>query len=383
MTPSFETKKILVAPLNWGLGHATRCIPIIKALIYEGFEPIIASDGYALELLKHEFKGLTFINLPSYKITYAKKGKNFKWKLLKDSPKIMRAVWLEHRTIKQIVKDYAIDGIISDNRLGVYSKKVPSVFITHQLNVMTGNSTKISSWLHQKIIKRYNVCWVPDVAGSPNLSGELGHLKDPKLNIIYIGPLSRLQYKERPIKHQLMVLLSGPEPQRSMLEEKLIEELKHHTEPVLMVRGVMETEKKITHQGALEIHNFMVAKELEKAINSSKMVLSRSGYTTVMDLACLKKPCFFIPTPGQYEQEYLAKKYQDEGLVPFNTQDNFRLSDLENVLKFKGLPKVDEPINWENLFEVFTNEQAFESNPQLALTSFGVWLSHMIALIKF
>ena len=150
-----NNKTILIAPLNWGLGHATRCIPIIKALQENNYIPIIASDGIALELLKKEFPYIKTLELPSYQIEYAKNGKNFKWKLLKNCPKMIEAIWEEKKIIKKWIKKYKIEGIISDNRLGVISKKVPSVFVTHQLNVLTGNTTWITSILHQNIIKKY------------------------------------------------------------------------------------------------------------------------------------------------------------------------------------------------------------------------------------
>ena len=149
-------KNILVAPLNWGLGHATRCIPIINALLENGFNPILASDGSALALLRKEFPQLTSLELPSYNIEYAKKGENFKWKLIKNSPKTIGAILTEKAQIKKWVVEYDLQGIISDNRLGVYSKKVPSVFITHQLIVLSGKTTWISSKLHQFFIAKFN-----------------------------------------------------------------------------------------------------------------------------------------------------------------------------------------------------------------------------------
>ncbi len=216
-----ETKNILVAPLNWGLGHATRCIPIIQELEKNGFNPIIASDGVALALLRKEFPNLITIELPSYDIEYAKKGENFKWKLIKNSPKTLYAILQEKQQIKKIVKEHQLAGIISDNRLGVHSKKVPSVFITHQLTVLSGKTTWISSKLHQHFISKFTECWIPDVNEIPNLTGKLGHLKNTKLKLTYIGILSRLQKKELPIKYQLMVILSGPEPQRTFLRRKI------------------------------------------------------------------------------------------------------------------------------------------------------------------
>mgnify|MGYP003439295161 CR=1 FL=1 len=215
-------KNILVAPLNWGLGHATRCIPIIKELINNGYTPILASDGVALSLLKKEFPDLLALELPSYNIEYAKKGKNFKWKLLQNSPNTINAILSEKKLIKKWVSEYDLSGIISDNRLGVYSKKVPSVFITHQIRVMSGKTTWISSKIHQKLIKKYTECWVPDVEGFPNLSGKLGHVKKFNGNLKYIGVLSRLEKEIVPELYDLMVIISGPEPQRTLLEEKLI-----------------------------------------------------------------------------------------------------------------------------------------------------------------
>ena len=176
-------KNILVAPLNWGLGHATRCIPIIKELKINGFTPIIASDGVALEMLRKEFPELQTLELPSYQIEYAKNGANFKWKMLKNTPKMIEAILEEKKLVKKWIKEYDIIGIISDNRLGVFSKKVQSVFITHQLNVLTGNTTWLTSKMHQRIIKKYTECWVPDFEGTPNLTGKLGHLKKSDLKI--------------------------------------------------------------------------------------------------------------------------------------------------------------------------------------------------------
>ena len=212
---------ILVAPLNWGLGHATRCIPIIKALLEHNYKPIIASDGNALALLKIEFPDLEILELPSYQIEYAKNGKNLKWQLLKNSLKTIKAIQQEKKLVNSWIKKHKIDGIISDNRFGVFSNKIPSVYLTHQLNVLSGNTTWITSKLHQNIIKKYTECWVPDIETTPNLTGELGHLEKTNLNIKYIGPLSRFHKKETDKKFDLMIILSGPEPQRGILERKL------------------------------------------------------------------------------------------------------------------------------------------------------------------
>ncbi len=349
-------KRILIAPLNWGLGHATRCIPIINALIKCGFEPIIASDGNALLLLQKEFPGLSSIELPSYHITYAKSGKLFKLKLLKDSPKLIKAIKAEKKVLNEVIENNTISGVISDNRLGVYSKKIPSVFITHQLNVLSGNTTWLSTKMHQKFIHKFDVCWVPDSDNSINLSGKLGHADTLKIPKKYIGPLSRFKRRNLNIENDILVLLSGPEPQRTLLEEKLLIELKNYKGTVVFVQGVLEKKQTIKSMGNMVIYNFMTSELLEKTINKSALVIARSGYTTIMDLAKLNKKAFFIPTPGQFEQEYLAKRLTGLNLVPSCNQDDFTIEKLKNTGGYKGLASFDINLNFEDLFGLFKRE---------------------------
>ncbi|WP_158728775.1 MULTISPECIES: glycosyltransferase [unclassified Flavobacterium] len=353
MNNNNSAKTILIAPLNWGLGHATRCIPIIKALLENNFTPIIASDGVALALLKKEFPDLKTLELPSYEIEYAKKGKNFKWKLIQNSFKTVKAIRTEKKIIRGWIEQYQIDGILSDNRLGVFDKKVPSVYITHQLNVLTGNTTWITSKIHQYIFNKYKQCWVPDYPGTINLTGNLGHLEVLNSKIKYIGPISRLQKKLVPKKYDLLIILSGPEPQRGILENKLKKEILNYQGKVIFIEGNITPQQNKVIKGNVTYFNFMNSEELENVFNESEMVLCRSGYTTIMDLAVLRKKAFFIPTPGQYEQEYLAKKLMKEGLVPYVKQDDFIFSDLEMVHDYKGLPRSESRIEWTTIFEVF------------------------------
>lgn len=351
-----QNKKILVAPLNWGLGHATRCIPVIEALENHGYEPIIASDGVAFELLKKEFPGRKVLELPSYKIEYAKNGSNFKLKMFFQIPNMIRAVRNENKTVEKWIKEHGIEGIISDNRMGVYAKRIPSVFITHQLNVLTGNTTWFTTYVHRLFIKKHLQCWVPDVESKPNLTGKLGHPEDCDLKIKYIGPLSRLNKKALPKKYDLMTILSGPEPQRTLLEEKLKAELKEYNGNVIFIRGVVEGDSTETVEDNITFYNFMNTEQLENAFNESELVLCRSGYTTVMDLAQLGKKAFFIPTPGQYEQEYLAKKLKKAGLVPYAFQDEFTVEDLDKANLYKGLKNIGSEVRWKDLFSLFESK---------------------------
>ena len=150
-----------------------------------------------------------------------------------------------------------------------------------------------------------------------------------------------------------MVILSGPEPQRTILEKRLIIELEDYSEKVVFIKGKVEAEQKVEHIGNITFYNFMQSEQLEHTFNESEIVLCRSGYTTVMDLAKLEKKAFFIPTPGQFEQEYLAKKYKKEGLVPTSKQDKFKLEDLLAVPLYSGLPKMNTETDWEDLFQLF------------------------------
>ena len=365
-----KNKTILVAPLNWGLGHATRCVPIIHALKAEGFDVIIGSDGPALALLMKEFPAEQTIVLPSYQIEYARKGSNFKWKMLLRSPKVMRAINQERFILKNLVKEQKIDGVISDNRLGLYHDKIPTVFITHQLQVLSGNTTKLTSAIHRRYIKRFDECWVPDLDGKINLSGKLGHPEHFEIPVKYIGPLSRLEKIEKQQRYDVMVLLSGPEPQRSDLEEILLHELKHYRGQVLFVRGVVEEEQKSETKNHIKIYNFMNSQDLNTAINSSALVISRSGYTTIMDLVKLGKKAFFIPTPGQTEKEYLAKRLMKKGLIPYNTQEKFKLKDLSKVKVYKGFESLANKVivnegSFGKLFGLFEGERKLRSNSKI------------------
>lgn len=346
-------KKILVAPLNWGLGHATRCIPLINALRANNFEPIIASDGMALELLKKEFPDLICLELPGYSINYARKGYLLKLKLLSELPNILKTMKAENVATHHIIENYNIDGIISDNRFGVCSKLVPSVYMTHQMTVLSGNTTWLSTKIHQKIIREFVECWIPDFAGLNNLSGKLGHAKTSGIKSKFIGPLSRFRKLDCEIRYDVMVLLSGPEPQRSILELQLLLEFKNYNGKVLFVKGMVENEPKKKEIGNITIHNYLTGNDVEMALNESELIVCRSGYTSIMDLANLGKKAFFIPTPGQFEQEYLAELFRKKRMVASCNQKDFSLEKLKEADNFKGFIPYDNEVNYTELFQLF------------------------------
>lgn len=326
-------KKIIVATLNWGLGHATRCIPIIEGLLDQSYTPVIASDGAALELLKKEYPSLEVLELPSYAIRY---GKYVNRSLLAQVPKVLSAVRAERRVIEHYVSMHQeVVGIISDNRFGARSRSVPSVYLTHQLKVLSGPTTFLTSMLHRSLIKKFDQCWVPDTP-SNKFSGNLSRVRSFPISIKYIGILSRFSPTKLPKKNDVLIILSGPEPNRSTIEAAIIDKLSTFNGRVCLVRGVLEPAKLKGNRAGIEIHDFMGSKALEKEINQSDLIVCRSGYSSIMDLAALGKKAFFIPTKGQHEQEYLAKYLQGNNLVTYESEDRFEFNQLEQAANVSG-----------------------------------------------
>ena len=328
---------MLISPLDWGLGHATRCIPIIKELLINDCEVLIAACGVQAVLLKEEFPGLTFLDIKGYKITYSRNKKWLPFKLFGQLPGIFSTIRNEHRWLIKTIQEYKIDVVISDNRFGLYHSSVHCIYITHQLQIKTGN--RITDWLAQQLhyhyINKYTRCWVPDVAGGQDLAGELSHPKKlPATPVQYIGPLSRFEIGKEEIKYPFLVLISGPEPQRTIFEERVLKQLQNHKAPVLFVRGLPGNAPELTNSNPLiEIHNHLSSSLLNKAILQSKIIICRSGYTTVMDLVKLNKKAVLVPTPGQKEQEYLADYLMKQNIFYCRQQKNFSLEFLEETLK--------------------------------------------------
>ncbi|MFN0081479.1 MAG: glycosyltransferase family protein [Ferruginibacter sp.] len=334
---NISAKRVLVAPLDWGLGHATRCVPVIQQLIHAGFEVLIAAEKKAAILLRQEFPSLTIIPLPGYRISYAKSRLFFSLKILSQVPKILKAIKAEHKWLQQIIKDYRIDIVISDNRYGLYNKAVTSIFITHQLRIETGNAftNSVVQKINYRLIKKFSACWVSDKKGEKNLAGKLSHPKPmPDIDLKYIGVLSRCRKEENKKNIELLIVLSGPEPQRTTLENILLAQMKECSFKIVLVRGLPGAMQQLLSQNKLiEIYNHLPAEKLNSLIQSAKIVIARSGYSTIMDLAVLQQPAILIATPGQTEQEYLAKYLADKKYCQAAQQQGFNLAKQLNLFK--------------------------------------------------
>ncbi|HEY9363337.1 MAG TPA: glycosyltransferase [Chitinophagaceae bacterium] len=322
--------RILICPLDWGLGHATRCIPIIKELIARNCEVIIAADALTFSLLKEEFPSIVFLRKKGYEMQYSR-NKNGLWiKVLLQLPKIILKIKQENRWLKKTIDQYKPDAIISDNRFGMYSKKVPCIYITHQLFIKTGKSftERVAQKIHHFFIKKYTQCWVPDFKEN-GLAGKLSHPGKIPSNVIYIGALSRFQPVENiSRKYDVLISISGPEPQRSIFENIVLRQLNNFSGTALLVRGLPSaTETISSSNSSVKIVNHLVAKDLNEALEQSEIIICRSGYTSIMDLMKLHKKAILIPTPGQTEQEYLAKYLSEKEIFYSVEQKNFSLKE--------------------------------------------------------
>ena len=346
--------RILVAPLDWGLGHATRCIPVIHELLRQNCSVVLAGEGKIKLLLQKEFPHLAFHDLKGYDISYSRNKWSLPFVMATQIPKILSAIKYENERLKELVEELQIDGIISDNRYGLYHSAIPSILISHQLLIKTHLGKTADEYLQKlnySYIDHFSECWVPDYEGNSNLGGELSHPeKLPQIPVKYLGPLSRFQTLDLPPSGQLLLLLSGPEPQRTILENMLLEQLKDQNIPTVLVRGFPGAAFQPDTPANVKVYDHLPAAELNKIMAESSMIISRCGYSTVMDLAALKKKSILIPTPGQTEQEYLAEHLM---------QKNFALSIDQEKFRLKGALELAQSFHYKT--DLFHHESHLQS----------------------
>jgi len=316
----------LFAPLDWGLGHATRCIPLIRYLLERSCKVTIAGEGQVKALMEREFPGMEILPLKGYRIHYPKKGWMFVANIILQLPKILLAIRYERNWLKKHAGEW--DLVISDNRYGLYAPNTPSVLITHQLAPISGLGNwadkLLSTFLHRWIY-RFHFCWIPDEAKDLGIAGRLSHPEVLPENSRYIGPLSRMQYRQTEQKGPILVMLSGPEPQRSLLENILIPELEQLKEEVVFVRGLPAAATMLESMKRIRFENHLDANALAAAMAQAELVVCRSGYSSVMDLLAMHKKAVLIPTPGQTEQLHIANHLEKRGWFTVQQQETLQL----------------------------------------------------------
>lgn len=334
--------RILVTPMDWGLGHASRCVPLVRELIRQGAEVILASSGPALDLLRRYFPELSAEYLPAYRIRYP--SDNMIWNIARQLPRIGYTVRAEHRAVRRLVRQYRIDCIISDNRFGCSTAQTHNVFITHQLSILAPRLWKVFPTqgivdnFNDKFIQRFDECWIPDISGPESLSGKLSNT-NLNLPVRRIGWLSTHRALDLPKRYLCAAVLSGPEPQRSRLEAILRPQLQALGEPSLLVRGKLDEDDRGEKVGSLTILPYLLGEALNEAMAASRLIIARSGYSTIMDLAVLRQKALLIPTPGQTEQIYLAESLASQGRCCYQSQREVNIASA--MRRLEGIRPVD------------------------------------------
>ena len=366
-------KRILVCPLDWGLGHAARDVAVISRLLDLRHEVILAGDGASLDLLHVEFPELETLPFRSaVRIRYSMRMPAW-MKITLLSPLLLFEVFSEHYRMRRILSNIKPDVIISDNRYGLWNRKIMSILITHQLNIRLPWFARFLEYpaclIIRAFISRFDRCWIPDYPGEKNLSGVLSHRWGIPRNAVFIGPISRfagsagkilgqptnrsdvgepatlshrfILLSARPV--DLVILLSGPEPQRSRLQKIVLKQALSLESSCVILQGLPGSYKRTDLTSKVTMYSHLPAADLGNLIKSAENVICRAGYTGIMDLALMRKKSMIIPTPGQTEQEYLADYLAGRGMFLTCSQDELDLesaledlSDFEPELNFPG-----------------------------------------------
>ncbi|MCB2207793.1 MAG: hypothetical protein KQH67_05810 [Bacteroidetes bacterium] len=352
-------KTVLITPLNWGLGHATRMVPIIEYLLNNNANVLIAADKRPYDFLKQRFPETEIIRFPGFEPRYPHSSM-MAVRLSASFPAFWRQSHQAHKVLQEIVKEKQVDIIVSDNRYECYSKHTYSIFITHQLQVQTKGFQKLFqpfiTRLIYRYIKKYDELWIPDYEDTDeNLSGKLSHVKQfPIRNYHFTGPLSRFKtISKKPFNEtiDILVILSGPEPQRSILEELISKQALKTGLKTTILQSKPEVNTDIQKEN-IRIISHADDTQMAVLIQSASMIISRPGYSTIMDLHVFGKKAIFIPTPGQTEQEYLAKKMKALGYCYFEKQKSFELNKALLVSeKYTGIPKTTSQHQIESLID--------------------------------
>lgn len=333
--------------MDWGLGHATRCIPVVRYLLEKGHTVVIAASGASAEVLRSNFPRLEILALPGYGITYSRDGKSFAARIFAQIPKIQSAIRRERKWLTAEHARQPFDLVISDNRYGLKIKGINCVVMTHQLQIITGFgkwADAIMRRMHYRILEKFDACWIVDHRDADAMGGTLSHPHRLPVNARYIGTLSQLRRvadRDAINESEILMLLSGPEPTRTILEEKLTAQAALLPQwPFRIVAGNPSGAAPAHLPAHIAYHTHLNADALAHALQKAQLVICRSGYSTLMDLALFGKKALLIPTPGQPEQEYLARHSAGSGRFITRRQGHVNLAaDIPAAFNSDGFPK--------------------------------------------
>jgi uncharacterized protein (TIGR00661 family) len=359
-----EKPRAMVCPLNWGLGHASRCVPIIRKLQLAGYEVIVAADGRAQTFLHEECSEIKQVNLPGFSPKFSSKGTQ----VYKFPGWVLSLAWntiKEHYILSRLIDKYSINLVISDNRYGLFSKKTKCIFVTHQVMFKAPLYLKFTEPLLYRInrfmINKFDACWIPDLPGDKNLSGDLAHKYPLPKNAGYIGILSRFKQPKpnsSTAKCNILALVSGPEPQRSIFEGLIIREVSKTNQLAIIVRGTPGERNEPETTPNINIYNHLSTKILAGIILEAETVICRSGYSSLMDMAVLGKiSVILVPTPGQTEQEYLAKHMKESGWFKYQNQNSIDMFEIgDDKEQYSGINlNIDESLLDTQIEALYSN----------------------------
>lgn len=345
-----QAANVLVCPLDWGLGHATRCIPIIRILTSRGIKVVVACSPQLKTLFNSELPEVELDTFDGARIRYSR-GRSLVLKLMLDLPRLLLWHLRERRITKMLVAKHKADCIISDNRYGVRQGNIKSILITHQLSPLMPRFLKwtepVVAWMFRTVIKPFDECWVPDLPMPDSLAGLLVNRYPLPSNVRHIGPQSRfvvvgepqaVQFKNQPnsapaFEYELLGIVSGPEPQRSILQEVMIRQFSSYPGKSLILTGRPDqgSPKIVKTDHGPDLAPHLGSAQIKGLLTYTHFIVCRSGYSTIMDLYCLGRSAIIIPTPGQTEQEYLAQYHSDKHLS-ISQNEFFRVS-LQELLE--------------------------------------------------
>ncbi|MFT5601130.1 MAG: hypothetical protein ACI9N1_001369 [Flavobacteriales bacterium] len=331
-----RAKRILLSPLDWGLGHTSRCIPLLQLLISRGHIITIACNEKQKEIFSALFPELTYVHLDGYDIQYPTNGR-MALSMTFQSGKILNAIKKEQSWVKDFIEDHPQDFIISDNRFGFHHSRIESVYITHQINIQGPSLLKpILYTIHKTYIDNFHHCWIPDGANY-ELTGMLS--KTAIRRFKFIGVLSRFK-SPVPLQdnydYKYLGIVSGPEPQKSVFFKLLEEEFSKSGVSCAIIGGTNNSKS----SDNITYFNHLNPDEFKDLVQNSELCISRSGYSTIMDFSVLQKPIHFVPTSGQTEQEYLAKHHKKTNSIGYQLQNSFKLPDAS---QFGTIACIEEP----------------------------------------
>jgi UDP:flavonoid glycosyltransferase YjiC (YdhE family) len=321
---------VLVSPLNWGLGHATRDIPVIRNLLNHNHEVTIAACGNARAVLEQEFPECRSLEFPDYPVPYSQ-SRFFLPKFVAFFPLLLKAISDERKNLELILAKDSYDLIISDNRLGVYSSEIPSVFITHQLHyhlpLIFWPAELLAVAMNGVLHGKYRHIIVPDNPPGPTaLAGKLSRPETDatKKRVFFSGILTSTRRGNGKEDLDYLIIISGPEPQRTQLEKIVLPRIQTLDGNIIILLGSPSNHAKPEQTGRCRIIPYASTRDKEKFMNRAQCIICRSGYTTMMEIAELgKRHALFIPTSGQTEQEYLSWYYEKQRW--FHSQSQYRL----------------------------------------------------------